>query len=203
MNAHVSDGPDELSGALEQREHEMTMTIDPTVEVVAFQDSDDELLLSLLNELRSFATKVRVERYPPDAGGPNEIFFVLSIVGTGVALYLKSFLETLGAEHAKALNSYLINLLKSGNGKTYQSGTYPLRVGGERIWFHLRGPVTTKELRRRMRLAAEEVAHLTKADFDDSISSGQEYCYYWNEDLQSWEIMPEGEYGPKLPENAG
>jgi len=118
-------------------------------------------------------------------------------------LYLKSFLETLGAEHAKGLNSYLIKLLKSGNGKNYQSGTYPLCVGGERIWFHLRGPITSDEFRRRMQIASDEVDRLTKTDFHRSVPSEQEYWYYWNEELQSWEIMPESEYGPKLPEHAG
>ncbi len=197
MNEQVSDG------AKEQWGNDMTEPIDSSVDVLAFRDCDDELLLSLLKEMRSVAIKVKVERYPPDAGGPNEIYFVLAVVGTGVTLYLKSFLETLGAEHAKGLNRYLIKLLKSGNGKNYQSGTYPLRVGGERIWFHLRGPVTSDEFSRRMQIASDEVDRLTKTDFHRSVPSEQEYWYYWNEELQSWEIMPEGEYGPKLPEHAG
>ncbi len=131
---------------------------DVNVEVLAFSDCNDEALLFVLKELRRIVSDVKVERYPSDAGGPTEVYFVLSVVGAGAALYLKSFLETLGSEHAKALNNKILAVLKSGRGKNYRTGMYPLRFGGEGVWFHLREPFTNEDFSRKLKLASEVVA---------------------------------------------
>jgi hypothetical protein len=61
------------------------------VAVTAFGDCNDEELLSFLTELRQLAPSVTIQRYPPNQGGPNELYFVLSAVGLGAGFFVKSF----------------------------------------------------------------------------------------------------------------
>lgn len=174
------------------------------VEVIAFSDCDDEDLLAFLSELRLADRDVRIERFPSNAGGPDDIFFIVCVVesvGPLVGIYLKAFLESLTTELAKALNTSLIKVLRSGRGKNHHFGMYPLKIGGSGIWFHLRLPMTPEEFARRMELAAK----LLPPDMDASKTGPENsnHSFYWDDGTDSWRLMPLGEYGPKLPDNAG
>lgn len=176
----------------------MEQLVPVRVDVSAFGDCNDEELLNFLNEMRQLTTTVTINRYPPNQGGPNDIFFVLSAVGLGAGFYLKSFLETLGSEHAKAANSWLARVLKSGNGKLHPTGMYPLQVGGDGVWFHLRGPIELDDFAQKMRLAADLIEIST-----GSADTSEEHFFYWERESGSWQPMSEGEYGPVLPQDVG
>ncbi len=174
------------------------------VDVIAFNDCDDEELLAFLGELRSADCDIRIERFPSNAGGPDDIFFIVSIagsIGLPVAIYLKSFLESLGTEHAKALNTSLLKVIRSGRGKNNRAGMYSLKIGGSDIWFHLRQPLTPEEFARRMGLAAKLLP--PEMDVSGTGPENSNHSFYWDVETDSWRLMPLGEYGPNPPDDAG
>jgi hypothetical protein len=75
---------------------------------------------------------------------------------------------------------------------------YPLQIGGDGIWFHLRGPIELDDFAQKMRLAAGLIEISTR-----SAETPEERFFYWDKGSGSWQRMSEGEYGPVLPQDAG
>jgi hypothetical protein len=200
----VSQAHDDLeTGSEEQPLHGMD------IHVLAHPRCDDERLLAFLNELRANGGQVRIERYGHNQGGPTELYFLVSAVGLVGMIYLKAFLETLASEHAKALNRNLIAVLRSGDGAKHYKGMYPLRIGADPAWFHITKPCTEQELAERFQMAAEVVDSLHErkdgnlTDVSVLNNPRDNFYFYWSETTNAWEPMPIGEYGPRLPLDAG
>lgn len=200
-------GLDAVGGVVPLVESGMTMIGDATVKVEAQWGCDDEQLVDFLSELRQSVSDVRIERYPSGPGGPGEIYFLVSLVGIAGGFYLKAFLEALGAEHAKALNRKLLDVLHSSEARQHFRRMYPLRIGANKTWFHIAKPCFAEELTARFRLAAEVVEHIEAGKLAGAgaspLQDEDQHCFCWDEESDLWKPMPVNEYGPELPADAG
>lgn len=160
----------------------------------------DDAVDDLAQEMEKRFGNVKVIRDVCGKAGANEIFFaILAVLAAPGAIYAKSFLETLGSEHAKALNEKILAALKGGDGQKTPNGMYSLLIAVEEFRFYFRKANTGEVMRERLQAASSLVDSLPEASADHP-KNGR--GFYWDPAVSTWQPVPRGWAGDICPPDA-